>query len=273
MLRLKHFLFLLIAAISFNAQADSFNVQAEPLRIYAASSMTNVVNEMVKQFEKTQAISVSTIYAGSASLARQIAQGAPADLYISANLKWMDYLVSQGVIDSDAVTNVATNELVVIAPKDQAVKLDITQSNSWLAALSGSRLAIGQPDVVPAGIYAKQALIKLGVWQAVQPHLAPSNNVRLALALVERKEVPLGIVYKSDMYRGGVTNGANDSNTNSEKTVVVASLPSDLHAKIIYPMAGLNDRPATAQFAQFMLSAKGQAIFERFGFAPVTNER
>jgi len=231
----------------------SFNVNAETLRIYAASSMTNVVNEIVDLFESTNSVKVTTVYGGSASLARQLAQGAPADVYISANLKWMDYLVDQQIVSSDAVTNIAANELVVIAPKGQNVELDINMTDSWLSALNGSRLALGQTNAVPAGIYAKEALLKTGIWDDVKPFLAPTNNVRIALTLVERKETPLGIVYKTDALL-------------SDKTDIVATFPRASHSSILYPMAMLNNKAHTRRFVQFMDSKQARIILKRFGF-------
>ncbi|KLN63781.1 MULTISPECIES: molybdate ABC transporter substrate-binding protein [Vibrio] len=238
----------------------SFTVNAETLRIYAASSMTNVVNEIVDQFETTHSLRVTTVYGGSASLARQLAQGAPADVYISANLKWMDYLVDQQIATSDAVTNIAANELVVIAPKGNNVGLDINMAGSWLSALNGSRLALGQTNAVPAGIYAKEALLNIGIWDDIKSFLAPTSNVRIALTLVERKETPLGIVYKTDALL-------------SDKTEIVATFPHNSHSSILYPMVTLNNKAHTRRFAQFVNSQQAQTIIKRFGFLEAKEQR
>ncbi|KJY83855.1 molybdate transporter [Vibrio galatheae] len=232
----------------------SFSTHAEKLRVYAASSMTNVVNELVTQFEANQPVAVSKVYGGSASLARQIAQGAPADIYISANQQWMEYLQGQGVVGSDAVTNLASNRLVVIAPEGEKVPFELSDSESWLAELGEFRLAIGQPNAVPAGMYAKEALVNLGVWQMLESRLAPTNNVRIALTLVERSETPLGIVYQTDAMQ-------------SQESQIVAVLPAKLHTRIVYPMAVLNEKPQTKAFAEFLSSRQAQNVLLSYGFS------
>lgn len=234
--------------------ASSLTAQAqEKLRIYAASSMTNAVNELVSEFEKKSQVSVTTVYAGTSSLARQIHQGAPVDLFIAANTKWMNYLVEQKVILGDSVTEVASNQLVVITPVDRQGTLKIDDSDSWLNYLQGQRIAIGQTNAVPAGIYAKQSLEYFSVWHQLKGVLAPTNNVRIALALVERKEVPLGIVYKTDaMMSSGVK--------------VIAQFPESSHAPIIYPMAQLNAKKQTKWFAAFIKSKRAQEILKSYGF-------
>ncbi len=250
MQRIRFFLLAVLSCVSLSSHA-------EKLRVYAASSMTNVVNDIVQKFEESNEVEVITVYGGSASLARQLAQGAPADIYISANQKWMDYLIQQQVVASDDVTNVASNELVVVAPKHQDSELIIHNAASWTSNLDGLRLAIGQTNAVPAGIYAKESLQSLGVWSEVKNHLAPANNVRVALTLVERKETPLGIVYKTDAML-------------SEKTEIVATLPSNTHSAIIYPMAVFNNQPVTLKFAEYMLSDQTQQLLSRFGFSRLT---
>ncbi|WP_425667132.1 molybdate ABC transporter substrate-binding protein [Vibrio tubiashii] len=249
MTSLKHSLFAFIACASFSAHSES-------LRIYAASSMTNVVNDLVEQYEESNDTSVTTVFGGSASLARQLAQGAPADIYISANHKWMEYLVEQSIVNGDGVTNIAANSLVAIAPKGHLLNLDVDSEESWISALEGYRLAIGQTNAVPAGMYAKQALVNLGVWDEVKTHLAPTNNVRIALTLVERGESPLGIVYKTDALL-------------SDKVEVVATLPSSSHANIVYPMASLNEKIETQRFVKFIHSEQAQRVFKQYGFTEV----
>ncbi|MDC5842395.1 molybdate ABC transporter substrate-binding protein [Vibrio europaeus] len=249
MTSLKHSLLAFIACASFSAHSES-------LRVYAASSMTNVVNDLVEQYEKSNDASVTTVFGGSASLARQLAQGAPADIYISANQKWMDYLVEQSIVNGDGVTNIAANSLVAIAPKGHLLNLDVDSEESWISALAGYRLAIGQTNAVPAGMYAKQALVNLGVWDEVKTQLAPTNNVRIALMLVERGESPLGIVYKTDALL-------------SDKVEVVATLPSSAHANIVYPMAPLNEKIETQRFVKFIHSQQAQSVFKQYGFTEV----
>lgn len=232
----------------------SVSVQAQDkLRIYAASSMTNAVNELVSEFEKQSSISATPVYAGTSSLARQIHQGAPADVFIAANEKWVNYLIEQKVINGDAVTNVAQNQLVVITPVNHQGSLDINDSASWLNYLQKGRIAIGQTNAVPAGIYAKESLESLGIWSAVERSLAPTNNVRIALALVERNEVPLGIVYKTDALM-------------SEGVKIIARLPESSHSPIVYPMAQLNAKPQVEAFAQFMKTQQARNVLQRYGF-------
>jgi len=223
----------------------------ERLRIYAASSMTNAVNELVDVYESKSQVKITTVYGGTSSLARQVEQGAPVDVFIAANTKWMNYLVDKSLIQSDNVTNIATNELVVIAA--EAVELDVTSESSWTSALNGQRMAIGQTNAVPAGIYAKQSLESLNVWPQLKRQLAPTKNVRIALTLVERKETPLGIVYKTDAL-------------SSSNVQVVASLPEKSHDAIIYPMVMMNSEPATVDFTQFVHSKAGQEILKKYGF-------
>lgn len=223
----------------------------EQLRVYAASSMTNAVNELVDVYERNNKVKVTTVYGGTSSLARQIEQGAPADVFIAANTKWMNYLVDKDLISSDSVTNIATNKLVVIAA--MALELDVTNESSWKAALNGQRLAIAQTNAVPAGIYAKQSLESLNVWSQLKRQLAPTKNVRIALTLVERKETPLGIVYQTDAL-------------SSPNVQVVASLPQTSHDAIIYPMAMMNSEPTTVDFTQFVHSKAGQEILKKYGF-------
>lgn len=179
--------------------------------------------------------------------------GAPADLYISANTKWSDYLVQQGIINSDAVTNIAHNQLVVISPINHPEPLELEKPEQWSKRLSGQRLAIGQTNAVPAGMYAKEALESLGLWSGLKGQLAPVNNVRVALTLVERGETPLGIVYKTDALV-------------SDKVKVIGTFPASSHTAITYPMAKLNDKQTTKDFAAYLQSTQAQAVFKQNGF-------
>lgn len=227
----------------------------ESLRVYAASSMTNVVTEIAQQFERQHNIEVITVFAGSSSLARQLVNGAPADVFISANRKWMDYLIDSDIVTSDAVKNLVENKLVLVAPKGIAQPFDLSNLSKWEDALVGGRLAIGMPNAVPAGIYAKQSLKSLGIWNWIEKSLAPSNNVRVVLALVERQEVPLGIVYQTDARL-------------SKKVDTLAVLPEQSHQPIVYPMASLNDKSYTREFIGYLQSEQSQALFSKYGFEP-----
>lgn len=232
---------------------------AKPLTVFAASSMTNAVNELAQTFESNSDIEVRAVYAGSSSLARQIQREAPADIFISANLHWVNYLVSQKVINADDIQHVASNNLVLITNKAHRDKLpfDISKQDDWQRYLAEERLAIGQFNAVPAGIYAKQALESLGLWQTLRTQLAPVNNVRQVLALVDRQEVPLGIVYGSDLLT-------------SDGVTKLAVFPASTHDAIDYPLVMLNQDQQTQQFAKFVSSEQGQTILKRHGF--ITNK-
>lgn len=248
----KHFLALRIYAI-FILTSAAASTNASSIYVYAASSMTNVVTTLGKEFYTQTGINVVPVVASSSSLARQILAGAPADIYISANTQWMDYLVQRHRVSRDNVTYIATNQLVVIAPVSKADHLELSDKSQWLSRLREGRLAIGDTHAVPAGIYAKQALQQLGLWQDLQPKLAPTSNVRVALTLVEHNEAPLGIVYRTDAWT-------------SDKVKIVATFPSSSHAAITYPMVVLNDDISARIFAEFIQSKQGQSLLQGYGF-------
>ncbi len=237
-----------ILSISFSTNA------ATDLKVYAASSMTNAIDEIAQDFKEKYDVTVTPVYGGSSSIARQIINGAPADVFISANTKWMDYLVDEGVIDSDKVTNLVRNSLVLIAPQSSSLAvINFADANAWEAALNGSRLALGNPTSVPAGMYAKESLTTLGVWKEIQTKVAPAKNVRLALALVERGEAPLGVVYKTDAQL-------------TSKVKIVGEFASDTHAAIVYPAAVVNDSTESRQFFQYLKSEDAKRVFAHYGF-------
>ncbi|HHG3023070.1 molybdate ABC transporter substrate-binding protein [Vibrio parahaemolyticus] len=237
-----------ILSISFSTNA------ATDLKVYAASSMTNAIDEIAQDFKEKYDVTVTPVYGGSSSIARQIINGAPADVFISANTKWMDYLVDEGVIDSDNVTNLVCNSLVLIAPQSSSLAVfNFADANAWEAALNGSRLALGNPTSVPAGMYAKESLTALGVWKEIQTKVAPAKNVRLALALVERGEAPLGVVYKTDAQL-------------TSKVKIVGEFASDTHAAIVYPAAVVNDSTESRQFFQYLKSEDAKRVFAHYGF-------
>ncbi|ROQ75527.1 molybdate transport system substrate-binding protein [Vibrio crassostreae] len=244
---------ILLAMALTSALTSTHLLAAEKLRVYAASSMTNAVNLLVEEFEKDHSVDVIPVYASTSSLVRQIERGAPADIFISANEKWMTHLVDRKLVSSDNVTNLCENELVLISPKDTSVTLDLSQGNQWAKLLTNERLAVGNTMSVPAGIYAKEALETLGVWDDVKTRLAQSNNVRMALALVERSEAKLGIVYKTDALL-------------SKEVNLVSMFPSDLHTPIRYPVAKLNDKVVAEEFYTFLKSEKAKDILNSFGF-------
>lgn len=246
----KRLLTIAMAFLAFQASAQ------DSIKVYAASSMTNAVNELITEFEKNNDVEVTPVYASTSSLVRQIERGAPADLFIAANEKWMTHLLDRGYVSSDNVTNWAGNELVLVtsmADKTDYSQFKIDDASAWQATLTGERLAVGNTMSVPAGIYAKESLEALNVWDSVRTRLAPSNNVRMALALVERQEARLGIVYKTDAML-------------SEQVTIVDTFPASSHTEIRYPVAKINDNTSTEAFYRFMQGEFSKTVLERYGF-------
>lgn len=240
----------LVAILSVSSAANA----ATELKVYAASSMTNAVNDIAQQFETKYDVTVTPVYGGSSSIARQILNGAPADIFISANTKWMDYLVKSKAVKNDSVTNLVRNSLVLIAPKASTIEpFDFSDANAWNQTLEGNRLALGNPVSVPAGMYAKESLTNLGVWKKLERQIAPAKNVRLALALVERGEAPLGVVYKTDALL-------------TDKVKVVGEFANDTHADIIYPAAIVKDSTQSEQFFEYLKSDDAKKVFAQYGF-------
>ena len=226
------------------------------ITVFAAASLTNAMQDIAAQYKKEKQVDVVSSFASSSTLARQIEAGAPADLFISADQKWMDYASDKKSIDTASRQTLLGNSLVVVVPKaSQQGDIAINQKTDWQSLLKGGRLAVGDPEHVPAGIYAKEALQKLGAWDKVSPSLAPAEDVRGALALVERNEAPLGIVYGSDAVAG-------------KGVKVVGTFPEESHKKVEYPMAiidGHNNAEVKA-FYDYLKGPQAAAIFKRYGF-------
>ncbi|MGR5193865.1 molybdate ABC transporter substrate-binding protein [Vibrio rotiferianus] len=240
-----------LAAILSVSSATS---AASDLKVYAASSMTNAIDDIAQKFEQKYEVSVTPVYGGSSSIARQILNGAPADVFISANAKWMNYLVKSKAVKGDGVTNLVRNSLVLIAPQASSVTpFNFSDTNAWSQALDDNRLALGNPVSVPAGMYASESLTNLGVWKQLERQIAPAKNVRLALALVERGEAPLGIVYKTDALL-------------TDKVKVVGEFASDTHANIVYPAAIVKDSKQSEQFFEYLKSDDAKQVFMQYGF-------
>jgi len=245
--KMKQLSALLLTVLAFTANAE------ETIRIYAASSMTNAISELSNAFMQSHQVKVVTVFGGSSSLARQIERGAPADVFISANQKWVDYLVKQEAIDKSTVSEFASNSLVLITPKSSNSEFDVTSKKDWEKQLNGQRLAIGQPDSVPAGIYSKEALSEIGVWSSVSNRLASTKNVRVALVLVELGEAPLGIVYKTDALA-------------SDKVKIIHNFSETLHSKIAYPLAKVGSSKVAEEFIDYLTSDDAKKIIQRHGF-------
>jgi len=229
-----------------------------PLTVFAAASLKESMDAAARAYEMATGVPVRVSYAASSALARQIEQDAPADVFFSADLEWMDYLQQRGKVDAAQRRNLLGNRLVLIAPARSSARVDLSQPRTLLAALGDGRLAVGQTASVPAGKYARASLESLGVWEPLRGKLAESESVRAALMLVARGETPLGIVYLSD--------------AQAEPAVrVVATFADDSHPPIVYPVAPLRgDRNAqAAAFVRWLESAPAQALFRERGFSVV----
>jgi molybdate transport system substrate-binding protein len=243
---------LLFLLMSF---ARAFGAE-QPLTVFAAASLKTALDQVDRSFSDQTGIAVRTSYAASSALARQITQGAPADVYASADVDWMNDLEARKLIRSGTRTDLLGNRLVVVAARDSAISTLALNSASFAAALGGRRLALAEPTAVPAGRYAKAALQSLGLWDGLRSELAPTENVRAALRLVARDEAPLGIVYATDAA--------------ADPTVkIVARFPPDSHPPIVYPFAATasGDAGRARTYLEFLRGPSARAIFESQGFA------
>jgi molybdate transport system substrate-binding protein len=239
----RSWLGLALAAVAAPARAQSGS-----LVVFAAASLKTALDEIAAAWAKETGKPLPRLsYAASSALARQMEQGAPADLFLSADLDWMDYAASKGLIMADTRVNLLGNKIVLIAPRDSA---------ATLATLGNGKLAMANVGAVPAGKYGKAALTALGVWPSVQDRLAQAENVRAALLLVARGEAPLGIVYQTD--------AAADPAVR-----VLGAFPESTHPPILYPAAitARATNPAATALLQQLRSPEAAAIFEKHGFS------
>ncbi|MCZ6632469.1 MAG: molybdate ABC transporter substrate-binding protein [bacterium] len=229
-------------------------MQGNTIRVYAAVSLTNALEDLVGVWEKGTDIQVQISFAGSSTLARQIEQGAPADVYVSANPKWMDYVAQKGLIEQASRRDLLRNTLVLIAPKGEGFHLHPVRGSAFGTRFSG-RLALADPEHVPAGMYTHQALLWLGWWEGVQKRLAPGQDVRVALGYVARGACAVGIVYASDAMV-------------SQQVEVIARLPEEACDPIVYPIAIVKGRAKkpVLEFVSFLFSTQAQKVFESYGF-------
>ena len=242
--------FLALAAAVMPAEA-----QDKTITVFAAASMKNALDEIDAAYTAKTGIKVTVSYAASSALAKQIEQGAPADVFISADTDWMDYAISKKNINEPTRVNLLGNSIVLIAPKDSKVENVNIGQGFDLAKLAGDgRIATGDVKAVPAGKYARAALEKLGSWRAAEPKFAMAESVRAALTLVARGEAALGIVYSTD---ARVEPGVK----------IVGTFPADSHPAIIYPVAATaTAKPEAAGYLAFLRSA-ARNILEKYGFA------
>jgi molybdate transport system substrate-binding protein len=243
---------LLLVFLGFVAPAAA----EQPVTVFAAASLKTALDEANKAFTAETGTPVRTSYAASSALAKQIAQRAPADVFASADVDWMDYLDARKLILADTRRDLLGNRLVLIAANDSPVSTLALDPASVTSALGGRRLALAEASSVPAGRYAKASLQSLGLWEALRPHLAMAENVRAALRFVSRGEAPLGIVYATD--------AAADP-----EVKIVATFPADSHPSIIYPFAATanGNGESARKYLEFLQGAAARAIFEKQGFA------
>ncbi len=245
----------LLLACAGIAQADQ--PEKPELLVFAAASLTNVLGELAPAWEKSGGVPVKLSFAASSVLARQIEAGGNADVFISADQEWMDYLQARNLISQPSRVNLVGNRLVLIAPADSRIELKIKRGFDLAGALAGGRLATGDPDTVPVGRYARSALMSLGVWNQVADRLVRADNVRSAMTFVARGEAPLGIVYATDAQI-------------DQKVRVVATFPDNSHAPITYPAAATATAgPEAAAFLAFLRSGEAALTWKKHGFLKI----
>jgi molybdate transport system substrate-binding protein len=243
--------------------------EVQALTVFAAASLTVPLQKIATAYAETGAGRVDLSFAASSILARQIAGGAPCDIFISADRAWMDHLLDEGLITPENRRNLLGNTLVMVAPLDsrgESASADIQPAlnlsphfgleGEIMAILGSGRMAMGDPAYVPAGIYGREAMVSLGVWMNLRHRLIPTANDRLATVLVERGDAPLGIVYASDA-------------RTSHALRLVAAFPQSSHAPIVYPLGLIGDSAEARDFRDFLFSEKASAIFTGSGFQTI----
>ncbi len=245
------------ALLLAGAAAPQPAAAADSLTVFAAASMRNALDDVDAAFSKATGVKVVASYAASSALAKQIAQGAPADVFVSANIKWMDFLAKQKLIQPATRINLLGNALVLIAPKTSKLgHVDIGKGFDIAKLAGDGRIAVADTAAVPAGLYAKAALTALGAWQAAEPKLAQAENVRATLSYVARGETPLGIVYSTDAKI-------------EPKVKIVGIFPESSHPPITYPVAAIAGATSKhiARYLHFLRTPAAKAIFETYGFS------
>ncbi|MDB5511751.1 MAG: molybdate transporter substrate-binding protein [Enterovirga sp.] len=243
-----------LALVGWLAPAGAQAQGAGPV-VFAAASLKNAMDDIAGAWVQSGKAAPRVSLAASNTLARQIEQGAPADIFVSADLDWMDYADSKGLIRRDTRVSLLANAIVLVAPKDSHATVAMGPGLDLAAALGAGRLAMGNVEAVPAGKYGKAALEKLGAWERVKDKIAQAESVRAALLLVSRGEAPLGIVYATDAA--------------ADPTVrVVATFPADSHPPIVYPVALTRDatHPDAAAFLAYLRGPVAKSAFEKQGF-------
>lgn len=226
----------------------------DELTVFAAASLTEAVTEAARLFEEQTKTSVSLSFASSSTLARQIGSGADADVFLSANTRWMDYLEERGIVEEEKRIDLLGNRLALVVPKGSGFRRDLSPGAPVPPLLLEGRIAVGESETVPAGIYARQALISLGWLKDLESNLIPCDSVRSALMLVARREADAGIVYLSDL--------------TGDDVEIAGTFPEESHETIVYPAAELagRNRERGRLFLRFLEGAEASSIFERHGF-------
>lgn len=245
----------MLARAESASPATGNTAATKPVVVFAAASLKNAIDRIAKDWEAKTGNKATSSFAASSALAKQIEAGAPADIFISADLKWMDWSAERKLINDASRKTLLGNTLVLIAPKDSTATIKIEKGFKLAEALGDGRLAMGEPSSVPAGIYGKAGLTSLGVWDAVSSKVAGAENVRVALAYVARGETPLGIVYGTDA-------------KSDPQVKVVDTFPADSHEPIVYPAAltAASSNDAAKAFLDYLSSAEAAAIFQGQGF-------
>lgn len=237
-------IFLICSVVMPAAQAE--------ITVLAAASLTNALTDIIKTYQKQQGVTIKTSFASSSVLAKQIDNGLPADIFISADKQWMDTLYEQGKIDAASRKEILGNSLVLIAPKGHGFAVKLAKGEALAKAFDG-KLCTGETTTVPAGKYAKEALQNLAMWDTIKTRIVGTEDVRAALAFVERGECAAGIVYATDALI-------------SAKVEVVGTFPEDSHAPIVYPMALVSQSQEARAFLDYLSQAEAGNVFAHYGF-------
>ncbi len=248
---IQKYRYALAVCVGLFSHTQAFAV--DKITVYAAASLTNAINELDVIYEQKNKVQIQTSYAGSSTLAKQIEAGAPADIFISADVQWMDYLQKKQLVSANDRVNLLGNRLVVIAPKARPIKLKIDKSFDFTRVVQG-KWCTGDTKSVPVGKYAKQALTSIGWWDKVSTRLVETEDVRAALNFVARGECQLGIVYATDA-------------AISKNVVIVGTFPKNIHQPIIYPIGLVKKNTESMKFYKFLQSSQATKVFKKYGFS------
>lgn len=248
---IQKYRYALAVCVGLFSHTQAFAV--DKVTVYAAASLTNAINELDVIYEQKNKVQIQTSYAGSSTLAKQIEAGAPADIFISADVQWMDYLQKKQLVSANDRVNLLGNRLVVIAPKARPIKLKIDKSFDFTRVVQG-KWCTGDTKSVPVGKYAKQALTSIGWWDKVSTRLVETEDVRAALNFVARGECQLGIVYATDA-------------AISKNVVIIGTFPKNTHQAIIYPIGLVKKNTESMKFYKFLQSSQATKVFKKYGFS------